>query len=508
MLLPHAFADRYFAVWSVCLGTWHGLLHRRSKAESFLVMQVLSGYVLIGFMGALLLAFIPPLRRRMWELFYRVHCMLALAVAVLITIHGGIYTWCGIGAWVFDVIFRYFYVTARNPTAATLVKLPAGVTKVSIKQNENFSFRPGQVRRLDCAAEQKILLRLLTTMMSASENMQYVFLCVPSISMFEWHPFSISSSPAQSKETRSIELHVRSVGTWTRWLEIFASLHGTIIDVMIDGPYGEVKVGCKYCVASSLCLVTMRPFSVCAQPQIDIESQKYSMFLLISGGIGVTPMQSLYNQLFNEHKRGRPLDLVWFVWSCRDQAFGHHFAQNLTDEAENANETIDAHSSESDCDSAKVDSMEQVSSLPICFQPCLLSEFSTSQRVSQLMAAEPEQPSEASSKVPTTGEMASLPGENHSSFHTNFYLTRGSKGGTGDVQESAAGTRHRFENGRPNLNRTFLAMAAIAKEKNIPRVAVLTCGPPGLTKDVEAHCLLISALKKVQFDLHVESFEL
>ena len=80
-------------------------------------------------------------------------------------------------------------------------------------------------------------------MVSASENLQYVFLCVPSISMFEWHPFSISSSPAQSKETRHLELHVRSVGTWTRWLEIFASPHGTIIDVMIDGPYGEVKVG-------------------------------------------------------------------------------------------------------------------------------------------------------------------------------------------------------------------------------------------------------------------------
>jgi hypothetical protein len=251
----------------------------------------------------------------------------------------------------------------------------------------------------------------------------------------------------------------------------------------------------------------MRPFSVCAQPQIDIESQKYSMFLLISGGIGVTPMQSLCNQLFNEHKRGRRLDLVWFVWSCRDQAFGHHFAQNLTGEVENANEAIDAHSSESDGDSAKVVSMEQDSSLPIWFQPCLLSEFSTSQRVSQLMAAEPEQRSEASSGVPTIGEMASLPGENHPNFHTNFYLTRGPKGGTDDV-ESAAGTRGRFENGRPNLNRTFLAMAAIAKEKNIPRVAVLTCGPPGLTKDVEAHCLLISALEKVQFDLHVESFEL
>ena len=39
----------------------------------------------------------------------------------------------------------------------------------------------------------------------------YIFLKIPSIAKYEWHPFTMSSSPEQD----FIGLHIRAVGTWT-----------------------------------------------------------------------------------------------------------------------------------------------------------------------------------------------------------------------------------------------------------------------------------------------------
>jgi predicted ferric reductase len=38
---------------------------------------------------------------------------------------------------------------------------------------------------------------------------------IPHIAKYEWHPFTISSSPDQ---TETIWLHIRAVGTWTKKL--------------------------------------------------------------------------------------------------------------------------------------------------------------------------------------------------------------------------------------------------------------------------------------------------
>lgn len=40
----------------------------------------------------------------------------------------------------------------------------------------------------------------------------YIFINIPAIATFEWHPFTISSAPEQSDV---ISLHIRVVGHWT-----------------------------------------------------------------------------------------------------------------------------------------------------------------------------------------------------------------------------------------------------------------------------------------------------
>jgi hypothetical protein len=52
--------------------------------------------------------------------------------------------------------------------------------------------------------------------------------------------------------------------------------------------------------------------------QVDIEGSTYTHFILLSGGIGVTPMLATAQQLAEQQSRGRPLDLCWFVWGCRE----------------------------------------------------------------------------------------------------------------------------------------------------------------------------------------------
>ena len=61
------------------------------------------------------------------------------------------------------------------------------VVNLVIKRPPNFNFKPGD----------------------------YIFLNIPSIAYFEWHPFTISSAPEQ---TDTISLHIRAVGHWTNSL--------------------------------------------------------------------------------------------------------------------------------------------------------------------------------------------------------------------------------------------------------------------------------------------------
>jgi len=74
-----------------------------------------------------------------------------------------------------------------------------------------------------------------------------------------------------------VTLHIRALGGWTRKLHdsIRADDEEHPLSVYIDGPYGS--------------------------PEIDIDGAKYKLFLLVSGGIGVTPMQSVASKLVYEH---------------------------------------------------------------------------------------------------------------------------------------------------------------------------------------------------------------
>ncbi|KIX06881.1 uncharacterized protein Z518_04857 [Rhinocladiella mackenziei CBS 650.93] len=89
---------------------------------------------------------------------------------------------------------------------------------------------------------------------------QYVFLQVPQISFFQWHPFTISTCVG-----REIQLHIKTDGNWTEKLRELKDLRF----VGIDGPFGA-------------------------------PAQRFYEFdqaIIVGAGIGVTPFSGILNDL-------------------------------------------------------------------------------------------------------------------------------------------------------------------------------------------------------------------
>eukprot|EP00957_Ditylum_brightwellii_P120124 9166195-Ditylum_brightwellii.AAC.1 len=153
-------------------------------------------------------------------------------------------------------------VGCRYPRNAQIQNLTDTVVEISFPKTKGFDYSPGQ----------------------------YIYLAVPDISLLEWHPFSISSAPHQNIVT----MHIRSRGNWTKKLQILADMKDNI-NILVEGPYGAISV--------------------------DIFSKRYNLIMLLSGGIGVTPMQSICHQLMHEHDiKRRALKKLRFIWTARDPA--------------------------------------------------------------------------------------------------------------------------------------------------------------------------------------------
>lgn len=159
---------------------------------------------------------------------------------------------------------------ARAPTEMkSLDALPSNVSRILMTRPERFAYQPGE----------------------------YVFARIPAISKREWHPFTITSSP---EDPDALELHIRSVGTWTKRLhQLAASPEEARSDdwntIYLDGPYGS--------------------------PAAEIFESKVPV--LIGAGIGVTPFASILRSILHRRRMDDPLmahiEGLYFVWLNRDQ---------------------------------------------------------------------------------------------------------------------------------------------------------------------------------------------
>ena len=203
----------------------------------------LTGFILFVIMAALIVTSFEPVRRRLYNTFLAVHLTLFCGTVVMCLLHDASIVLLGFGLYVMDAAVRYAIAAANNPRQVELLRISDTVVRIRFpKAKGSLDYRAGQ----------------------------YMFVCVPSLSVFEWHPFSISSSPHDTMTT----IHVRAGGDWTRALHAMASsqqdnaggcgpspgsLDGTVtVPAFLDGCYGE--------------------------PAVDIDGDRYNAFLVLAGG--------------------------------------------------------------------------------------------------------------------------------------------------------------------------------------------------------------------------------
>ncbi|CAL8138757.1 unnamed protein product [Prunus armeniaca] len=108
-----------------------------------------------------------------------------------------------------------------------------------------------------------------------------IFVKVPSISKYEWHSFSITSSSWVDDNT--ISIMIKSEGSWTSSLSHMIQTRQEsdgdrtkYIPIAVEGPYGTVSM----------------------------DFLRYDSLLLVSGGIGITPVLSIIQELASSQNSG------------------------------------------------------------------------------------------------------------------------------------------------------------------------------------------------------------
>lgn len=367
---------------SVLVGAWHGYVSQRWDV---------SGLLLVGSMAGLCLTALRFIRRKVFEAFYRFHWVLFLLVIGAAIAHGAGAIVFGVVLWVFDILVRALIVLINNRKQRSIlaVRLPSNVVRLTFLR-EDFNYKSGQ----------------------------YCFICVPGVSLFEWHPFSLSSSPHENV----VSLHIRVLGDWTERLYDYVE-ETKPIDVYLDGPYGA--------------------------PCLDVDGDRYKLFMFVSGGIGITPMQSICNDVLHQRRRGRDIRKVMFIWSVRDLFM---VTAVLDYDKEYFQQSSDHR-------------------LPLSFTPDLVAR-----------------------------------GESKEVMENYFHLTRERDSSKFEVANILPEVQPDLKFGRPELPNLFSKMKDYAGEEGEKRVAVLTCGPTSLVDSVEELCTKCSS-GGVTFDFHKEVFE-
>ncbi|KLT40571.1 hypothetical protein CC85DRAFT_287297 [Cutaneotrichosporon oleaginosum] len=273
----------YMAVLATFLGTVHGIAHLTGDfiwiANSYRPEQLqallgdgaswgyrdliksragLTGIIALASFWTIGLLSLPWVRRKSYEVFQLGHLLMYPIIGCLMA-HGtqAILQWPMLG---YFLAFPTLLVLTERATRLVRGFLPIKATirildsetvsiKAEIPQSRLFPYQPGH----------------------------YIFLQVPKISRWQWHPFTVSTCLE-----REIQLHIKTDGNWTKNLRALATEDEKPVSITIgvDGPFGAP-----------------------AQRFYD-----FSHTILVGSGIGVTPFAGILADLqsHEDAQRGGP----------------------------------------------------------------------------------------------------------------------------------------------------------------------------------------------------------
>ncbi|XP_075509093.1 respiratory burst oxidase homolog protein E [Primulina tabacum] len=204
--------------------------------------------------------------------FWYSHHLLGL-VYILLLVHGTslflVHQWYAKTTWMYISIPLLLYIAERSLRnrrsehyAVEILKvsvLPGGVFSLVMAKPNGFKYISGQ----------------------------YIFLQCPTISPFEWHPFSLTSAPGDNY----LSVHIRTVGDWTQELKrVFTedNSSATVIGRANFGGRGNIHQN------GLPRLLVDGPYGAPAQ-----DYQNYDVLLLVGLGIGATPFISILKDLLD-----------------------------------------------------------------------------------------------------------------------------------------------------------------------------------------------------------------
>ncbi|PKS08614.1 hypothetical protein jhhlp_005000 [Lomentospora prolificans] len=245
---------------------FHGTFHWATTAAHYIRTKQLatvltSGPTQAGLVawGSLVIigltAILRVVRKSSFELFYYAHFFFIVYVigACVHAKHSPEFLLPGFSLWLVDRGWRLCY-NFRRVTAKSVVHYPGGVTKFKLEGVR--VVRPNQM----------------------------AWVQLPSISLFNWHPFTIASAPGDPITT----IAIRGLGGFTKQVQGLAAdgntLYGEKLDprttnsipphavkIRVDGPYGHPG----------------------------LQWEQYPVVVLIAGGIGITPAISIASHVIN-----------------------------------------------------------------------------------------------------------------------------------------------------------------------------------------------------------------
>ncbi|KAI6247184.1 Superoxide-generating NADPH oxidase heavy chain subunit A [Erysiphe necator] len=306
--------------WSIVFFSWvHTIAHWNNFAQisaknnlgfagwllaNFVTGPGWTGYVMLTALMLMVVTSVEKARRANFERFWYTHHMF-IVFFFFWSIHGAFCMiqpdfapYCiGIGSSAIGVFWQYWtyggYIYLFERIARELrgkdttyiskvVHHPSNVCEIQIKK-ENTKTKAGQ----------------------------YIFFCCPEVSVWQYHPFTLTSAP----EEDYISIHIRMVGDFTKAVgralgcqldksdkssQVLsegqgndAGINRVLPRVYIDGPFGSASE----------------------------DVFKYEIALLVGAGIGVTPFASILKSIWyrmNYPQKKTCLRKVYFFWVCRD----------------------------------------------------------------------------------------------------------------------------------------------------------------------------------------------
>ncbi|OQR91852.1 transmembrane protein [Thraustotheca clavata] len=239
--------------------------------EAYGTQEVIPLYGFLAFLAfaSMGLIAIDPIRRRFYEVFYYYHRVMAVVGIVFAMLHSKTVVY----GMIFPLVIYGLSAIYRLRAFFNAYK-----ANFEIQGEDNINFI------LPSTAQTKHWAK---TMNPCS----FFWVCVPSVSKLEWHPFSAIVNPEQ--DTIGFCMKAKTKGSFTdKLIQAARASDGSELTLLVDGPYGN--------------------------PSVDIA--KYDHIVLICGGIGVTPMLSLMNETRDkaDGTRQKKIEMHWVVRDPKD----------------------------------------------------------------------------------------------------------------------------------------------------------------------------------------------